>query len=67
MVDRLIDPLICSLNWVLELLFQKSVENLSVESRPCSLEAERGVQRTKCLREEKEKGEIKKIWKEGSQ
>lgn len=42
-----------ALNWVLELLFQKAVENLSVASWRGSLEADRGLHRIECLREGK--------------
>lgn len=67
-------PSVWSLNWVLELLFQKAVETLSVASWRGCLEADRGVLETdrglhkiECLREGK--GERKKrcqLQKEGS-
>lgn len=46
-------PSVWSLNWVLELLFQKAVETLSVASWRGCLEADRGLHRIECLREGK--------------
>lgn len=47
-------PSMWSLKWVLQLLFQKAVENLSVASWRGSLETDRRLHRIECLREGKE-------------